>query len=111
MPVTGHVNQGELMAVMGPSAAGKSTLFNALTYRNLGGLQAVGHRYANGMEMRSRSAMTAIVGYIPQFDLFIGTLTVKEHLTFLVTFKSIVRWWGFFFLWRVIGFLFLRRPT
>ena len=37
---TGYIREGELMAVMGPSAAGKSTLFNALTYRNLGGLQA-----------------------------------------------------------------------
>ena len=29
-------------------------------------------------------AMTSISGYIIQEDLFIGTLTVKEHLTFLV---------------------------
>ena len=30
-------------------------------------------------------AMTSICGYIIQEDLFIGTLTVKEHLTFLVS--------------------------
>ena len=43
--VSGNVKQGELMAVMGPSAAGKSTLFNALTYRNLAGLQVTqGHK-------------------------------------------------------------------
>ena len=30
-------------------------------------------------------AMTSISGYIIQEDLFIGTLTVKEHLTFLVS--------------------------
>jgi len=29
-------------------------------------------------------AMTAVSGYVPQFDVFIGTLTVIEHLTFLV---------------------------
>jgi len=29
-------------------------------------------------------AMTAISGYVPQFDVFIGTLTVLEHLNFLV---------------------------
>jgi ABC-type multidrug transport system ATPase subunit len=39
--VSGEVKQGELMAVMGPSAAGKSTLFNVLTYRYLGGLEVV----------------------------------------------------------------------
>ncbi len=38
-PVSGYVNRGELVAVMGPSAAGKSTLFNALTYQNLSGLK------------------------------------------------------------------------
>ena len=37
--------------------------------------------------MKSRSAMTSIVGYIPQFDLFVGTLTVKEHLTFLANLR------------------------
>ncbi len=37
-PVSGYVNSGEVVAVMGPSSAGKSTLFNALTYQNLSGL-------------------------------------------------------------------------
>ena len=31
--------------------------------------------------------MTSIAGYVPQFDLFIGTLTVHEHLTFLANMK------------------------
>ncbi len=42
-----------------------------------------GTRYANGIPMTPMN-MTSIAGYIPQFDLFIGTLTVREHLTFLV---------------------------
>ncbi len=45
----------------------------------------VGRRYANGMEMKDRQpSMSSIVGYLPQFDLYIGTLTVREHLEFLV---------------------------
>jgi ABC-type multidrug transport system ATPase subunit len=44
----------------------------------------VGHRYANGMEIKNRPSMSSIVGYIPQFDLYIETLTVREHLNFLV---------------------------
>ncbi len=105
--MSGYVNRGELVAVMGPSSAGKSTLFNALTFQNLSGLQvrvskslltarcnrtsfstppllqASGDRLANGVRM-SPMNMTSIAGYIPQFDVFIGTLTVREHLTFLV---------------------------
>jgi len=36
--VTGYIKKGELMAVMGPAAAGKSTLFNSLTFQNTQGL-------------------------------------------------------------------------
>jgi ABC-type glutathione transport system ATPase component len=37
--VSGHVKEGELMAVMGTSGAGKTTLFNALMFQNLEGIQ------------------------------------------------------------------------
>jgi len=31
----GYIRKGELMAVMGPSSAGKTTLFNALTMQGI----------------------------------------------------------------------------
>ena len=71
------------MAIMGASGAGKSTLLNALTYRNLKGLNVQGSRYVNGVPV-SPTALTAVSAYIQQDDVFIGTLTPKEHLTFQV---------------------------
>ncbi len=39
---------------------------------------------ANGVHV-TPTMMSALAGYIPQEDLFIGTLTVREHLTFMVS--------------------------
>ena len=85
---------------MGASGAGKSTLLNTLLFRNLSGLkvkrkfshlfklfkfamQATGVRLANNKEVTPNN-LTAVSAYVQQDDLFIGTLTVKEHLTFQV---------------------------
>jgi ABC-type multidrug transport system ATPase subunit len=43
----------------------------------------------NGTKMNSR-AMTSVAGYMLQDDVFIGSLTVREHLTFLVRFSSVL---------------------
>ena len=40
-------------------------------------------RLANNMEVTPNN-LTAVSAYVQQDDLFIGTLTVKEHLTFQV---------------------------
>ena len=67
---------------MGASGAGKSTLLNALTYRNLTGLNVEsGARFANGVTVTPNS-LTSVSAYVQQDDLFIGTLTVREHLNF-----------------------------
>lgn len=71
---------GQLVAIMGASGAGKSTLLNALTYRNLKGLEVVsGERYANG-KIVTPNSLTSVSGYIQQDDLFIGkSLGIKYN--------------------------------
>jgi ABC-type multidrug transport system ATPase subunit len=56
---------------MGASGAGKSTLLNTLLYRNLGGLEVVGERLANGAQV-TPSSLTAVSAYVQQDDMFLG---------------------------------------
>ncbi|XP_028178625.1 protein white [Ostrinia furnacalis] len=79
--VNGAAYPGELLAIMGSSGAGKTTLLNTLTFRTPSGVVASGTRALNG-QPATPEALTALSAYVQQQDLFIGTLTVKEHLIF-----------------------------
>jgi len=79
--VTGVVCPGELVAIMGASGAGKSTLLNVLNFRNTGKLKVTGERAVNGVPVGPDS-LTSVSSYVQQDDLFIGSLTVREHLVF-----------------------------
>lgn len=81
--VNGAAYPGELLAIMGSSGAGKTTLLNTLTFRTPSGVVASGTRALNG-QPATPEALTALSAYVQQQDLFIGTLTVKEHLIFQV---------------------------
>lgn len=83
--VTGVAFSGEILAVLGSSGAGKTTLLNALAFRSPPGVKVSSFsiRALNGVpvyatELRGRCA------YVQQDDLFIGSLTTKEHLIFQV---------------------------
>jgi len=43
--VSGHVEAGKPLAIMGPSSAGKTTLFNALMIQNLKGIKVIVKNY------------------------------------------------------------------
>lgn len=83
--MTGVVRPGEFLAIMGASGAGKTTLLNCLTFRNSGQLKISGARYLNGAKVNT-DTLARISGYVQQDDLFISTLSVREHLRFQVYF-------------------------
>ena len=66
----------------GFSGAGKTTLMNVLSYQNMARLHVSGSVLVNGQSIKHK--IKNISAYVQQEDLFIGTLTVKEHLTFQV---------------------------
>lgn len=47
-------------------------------------LQVEGVRLANGIPVNPNT-LTSVSAYVQQDDLFIGTLTVREHLNFQVS--------------------------
>eukprot|EP01114_Cavostelium_apophysatum_P016835 TRINITY_DN4868_c0_g1_i1.p1 TRINITY_DN4868_c0_g1~~TRINITY_DN4868_c0_g1_i1.p1 ORF type:complete len:808 (+),score=142.72 TRINITY_DN4868_c0_g1_i1:71-2425(+) len=74
--VTGNFPAGKVSAIMGPSGSGKTTLMNILCGKVK---HTSGHVYVNGKE-QSMSNFRKIVGYVPQDDNFLRTLTVSEVL-------------------------------
>ena len=78
--VSGIVQPGSLLAIMGASGAGKTTLMNVLTQRSGKNLRIEGSVKINGKELGSK--IKYISAYVQQDDVFVPSLTVKEHLWF-----------------------------
>lgn len=74
--VTGAIERGSLVAVMGGSGAGKSTFVNVLMGKtaHTGGAVAVNH--SPGTVRRYRK----LIGYVPQDDIVLPELTVRENV-------------------------------
>ncbi|CAG5079727.1 Oidioi.mRNA.OKI2018_I69.PAR.g9340.t1.cds [Oikopleura dioica] len=77
--LTGELPAGSLTAILGRSGCGKTTLMNVLTCNNHD-LEATGNIYLNRVPVGS--AISNVSAYVRQEDLFVGELTVLEHLNF-----------------------------
>lgn len=75
-----------VLTIISNSGAGKSTLMNMLTFKNRGSLLIQGEIRVNGVLM-DKDKMSNLAAYVQQDDLFIGTMTVREHLVFRVSIK------------------------
>lgn len=85
--ISGIARPGELLAIMGSSGAGKTTLLNTLAgrIRVNSGDELTGTVTVNGNRRDARWRRTA--GYVEQFDLMYGQLTVQETIQFAADFK------------------------
>ena len=85
--ISGIARPGELLAIMGSSGAGKTTLLNTLAGRIKvkKGDELTGSVLVNGKQRDARWRRTA--GYVEQFDLMYGLLTVQETIQFAADFK------------------------
>lgn len=82
--VSGVCLPGQLTAILGPSGAGKTSFLDILAGRkNIG--KITGDVLFNG-QVRQKN-FQRIAGYVLQDEKLIGTLTVREHLTFVALLK------------------------
>lgn len=84
-PVTGYCKSGVLMAIMGASGAGKTTLLATVSQRAK--MKRGGDILVNGRTV-SRELMAKLSGFVPQHDLVYQSLTVTEHMEFMVSAES-----------------------
>ncbi|GJJ77880.1 ATP-binding cassette, subfamily G (WHITE), member 2 [Entomortierella parvispora] len=78
--VSGLVKPGQVMAIMGASGAGKTSLLDILARRNKSGT-VHGHIYVNGKTI-SHHEYKRVVGYVDQEDTLMPTLTVYETILY-----------------------------
>ena len=75
--MSGHAEPGALLAIMGPSGAGKTSLLNALARLNP---QATGEILLNGRPWED--SFDKLTAYMHQDERLMPDLTVQEHLEF-----------------------------
>ncbi|CAN6481687.1 unnamed protein product [Victoria cruziana] len=82
--LTGYAEPGSLMALMGPSGSGKSTLLDALAGRLATNAFLSGSVLLNG---RKRKLSFGTAAYVTQDDHLLGTLTVRETISYSARFR------------------------
>ncbi|MCR5107413.1 MAG: ATP-binding cassette domain-containing protein [Lachnospiraceae bacterium] len=75
-----NIKPGELIAIIGGSGAGKSTILNAMS----GYLHpASGHVYINGADLYENfDSLKKLIGYVPQSDIVYDNLTLYDMLLY-----------------------------
>lgn len=77
--LSGFAEAGRIMAVMGTSGSGKSTFLDSLSGRLSPAVTMTGNILING---KKRAKDCKDISYVTQEDIFLGTLTVRETITY-----------------------------
>lgn len=83
--VSGSVDGGSFLALVGASGTGKTTLLTAITKR-LRGSAVTGDVLLNG-RAASAKLLSRVCGFVPQKDLAVDSLTTTEHLSFMAAMR------------------------
>ncbi|KAH7488920.1 ABC transporter G family member 32 [Phytophthora ramorum] len=78
--ITAHFEPGRMVALMGATGAGKTTLMDVIAGRKTGG-RIVGDIYVNG-ELKDPSIFSRITAYCEQMDIHSEAATIYEALVF-----------------------------
>ncbi|OCH90675.1 hypothetical protein OBBRIDRAFT_876867 [Obba rivulosa] len=80
--VNGHVAPGQIMAVLGPSGAGKTTLIEILAGKRKSGETVGNVSFPSSSDSGVSLSRAPRIGFVPQQDVLPPTLTVHEALLF-----------------------------
>jgi len=81
------IPEGECFGYLGMNGAGKTTTMKILTGEDL---CTSGRATLGGFDvMTQQNQVRRLIGYCPQFDALIGTLTAREHLMLFARIKGI----------------------
>lgn len=86
--VSGCVQPGQFLSIIGASGAGKTTLLNYLSGRLISkGLVKKGEVLVNGVNRDKMKGFQAFSAYVQQDDILFQTMTVRECLEFAAKLK------------------------
>jgi ABC-type multidrug transport system ATPase subunit len=86
--VSGTVQPGQFLAIIGASGAGKTTLLNFLSGREISqNLDRTGKILVNGSDKDAMKNFSSYSAYVQQDDILFQTMTVRECLTFAARLK------------------------
>lgn len=79
--VSGTVNRGEVVAILGASGAGKTTLLNIISAR-LGSVGTLNGDISYHGKPRDAGTWKRSVGFVEQDDIMLGLFTIQETLEY-----------------------------